>query len=309
MKAMFLNETGGPEKLVYGDAPEPEAGEGEVLIRVHATAVTPTEFDWFPTWKTATQAPRPFPIILSHEFSGVVAACGPGVTDLGVGDAVYGLNDWFRNGAQAECCVARAAELSPKPQSLDHIHAAVVPISALTAWQGLFDRGGLRAGQRVLIHGAAGGVGSFATQLAHWRGAHVIATASAHNLAFVRSLGADEVVDYKATRFEDVAHDVDLVFDTVGGETLARSWALLKAGGKLVTVAAASEPATDPRVRDSFFIVEPRRAQLREIASLIDGGHLQAIVEAVLPLSEARQAYARARQGGMRGKIVLRVAS
>ena len=309
MKAMFLNETGGPEKLVYGDAPEPEAGEGEVLIRVHATAVTPTEFDWFPTWKTATQAPRPFPIILSHEFSGVVAACGPGVTDLGVGDAVYGLNDWFRNGAQAECCVARAAELSPKPQSLDHIHAAVVPISALTAWQGLFDRGGLRAGQRVLIHGAAGGVGSFATQLAHWRGAHVIATASAHNLAFVRSLGADEVVDYKATRFEDVAHDVDLVFDAVGGETLARSWALLKAGGTIVTVAAASEPATDPRVRDSFFIVEPRRAQLREIASLIDGGHLQAIVEAVLPLSEARQAYARARQGGMRGKIVLRVAS
>jgi NADPH:quinone reductase-like Zn-dependent oxidoreductase len=309
MKAVFVNETGGPEKLIYGDAPEPQAAEGEVMIRVHATAVTPTEFNWFPTWKTAAQTPRPFPIILSHEFSGVVEALGPGVTDVALGDAVYGLNDWFRNGAQAEFCVARAAELAPKPQSLDHVHAAVVPISALTAWQGLFDRGGLNAGQRVLIHGAAGGVGIFAVQLADWRGAHVIVTASADNLAFVRTLGADEVIDYKATRFEDVAHDIDLVFDGVGGETLTRSWALLKPAGRLVTIATASEAVTEPRVRDAFFIVESKRAQLREIARLLDEGQLRPIVEAVFPLADARRAYARAQHGGMRGKIVLRVAS
>ncbi len=307
MRAVFLNEIGGPEKLTYGDVPEPRAGEGEVLVAVQATAITPTEFDWAPTWKTATQGPRPFPIILSHEFSGVVAALGPQVTEFAAGDAVYGLNDWFCNGAQAEYCVAPAADLAPKPLSLDHPDAASVPISALTAWQGLFDRGGLRAGQRVLIHGAAGGVGVFAVQLAHRCGAHVIATASAHNLAFVQELGADEVIDYRATPFEDVAHDVDLVFDAVGGDTLARSWAVLKPGGRLVTIAASSEPATDPRVRAAFFIVEPSRAQLREIARLLDGGELRPIVAAVFPLAEARQAYASAQRGGLRGKIVLRV--
>jgi NADPH:quinone reductase-like Zn-dependent oxidoreductase len=307
MNAVLLNEIGGPENLAYGHTPEPLAGEGEVLVRVHATAVTPTEFEWAPTWKTANQGRRPFPIILSHEFSGVVAARGPGVADIAVGDAVYGLNDWFRNGAQAELCVARAADLASKPLSLDHVHAAVVPISALTAWQGLFDRGGLSAGQRVLVHGAAGGVGLFAVQLAHWRGAHVIATASAHNVAFVHTLGADEVIDYKAARFETVAHDVDLVFDAVGGETLTRSWAVLTPAGRLVTIATASEPATEPRVRDAFFIVEPNREQLREIARLLDGGQLRASVEAVFPLAEVRQAYARAQHGGMRGKIVLQV--
>jgi NADPH:quinone reductase-like Zn-dependent oxidoreductase len=300
MKAVFLNATGGPETLVYSDAPEPHAGDGEVLVRVHATAITPTEFDWVPTWKTPAGAPRPFPIILSHEFSGVVEAVGSSVTDIVVGDAVYGLNDWFRNGAQAELCVALATELGPKPHSVDHAHAAAVPISALTAWQGLFARGGLTAGQRVLIHGAAGGVGIFAVQLARWRGAHVTATASARDLASIRTLGADEVVDYQATRFEDVAYDVDLVFDAVGGETLARSWSVLKPSGRLVTIATASEVATEPRVGDAFFIVEANRVQLREIARLLDDGQLRLVVEAVFPLTEASQAYARAGQGGMR---------
>ena len=208
MKAMRLPAFGGPETLIYANAPQPHPREGEVLVRVHATAITPTEFAWEPTWRTPTGGARPFPITLGHEFSGVIAAFGPGITDFSPGDAVYGLNDWFGDGAQAEYCLARAEALAPKPKSLSHVEAAAVPISALTAWQGLFERGRLAAGQRVLIHGAAGGVGIFAVQLAHWRGARVMGTASAGNLDFVRQLGAFEVIDYRAQRFEDVVREV-----------------------------------------------------------------------------------------------------
>jgi NADPH:quinone reductase-like Zn-dependent oxidoreductase len=163
---------------------------------------------------------RPLPLILGHEFSGVVAEVGRGVTAPARGEAVYGLNDWFRDGAEAEYCVARADEVAAKPRSVDHTHAAAVPISALTAWQGLFGHARLAAGERVLVQRAAGGVGLWAVQLARWRGARVIGTASARNRDFVRGLGADEVIDYRATRFEDAVRDLDVVFDTVGGETL-----------------------------------------------------------------------------------------
>jgi NADPH:quinone reductase-like Zn-dependent oxidoreductase len=217
---------------------------------------------------------------------------------------VYGLNDWYRDGASAEYCVARVADIAGKPAGVDHVHAASTPISALTAWQGLIERVGLAAGQRVLIHGAAGGVGTLAVQLARWRGARVTATASAANLDFVRSLGADEVIDYRAERFEDVVRRVDVVFDTVGGETLERSWGVLKPGGKLVTVAASGEQTTDERIRAAYFIVEPSRTQLAEIARLIDGGTLRPVVGAVFPLAEARQAY---QHKPVRGKVVLRV--
>ncbi len=232
------------------------------------------------------------------------AALGAGVRDVGVGDLVYGLNDWYRDGASAEYCVARVADIAHKPAGVDHVHAAATPISALTAWQGLVERAGLAAGQRVLIHGAAGGVGTFAVQLARWRGARVIGTASAANLDFVRSLGADEVIDYRAERFEDVARDVDVVFDTVGGETLERSWGVLKPGGRLVTIAASGEQTTDERVRAAFFIVEPSRTQLAEIARLIDAGALRPVVGVVFPLAEARQAY---QHKPSHGKVVLRV--
>ena len=191
-----------------------------------------------PTWKTRTGEDRPFPIILGHEFSGVIAALGAGAAEWAEGDPVYGLNDWFADGAQAECCVAPAAPLAPKPRSLDHAQAAVVPISALMAWQALFERARLQAGQRILIYGAAGSVGNFAVQLARWRGEHVIGTASAPNLDVVRALGADEVIDYRATRFEESVRDMDAVLDTVGGETLQRSRGVLKSGGTLVTIAA-----------------------------------------------------------------------
>jgi len=304
MKAILLRARGGPESLAYGDLPRPRPRKGEVLVRVHATAVTPTEFAWVPTWRTPTGEARPFPIILGHEFSGVVADLGPGVTALSEDSPVYGFTDWFSNGTDAEYCVSRVTELAPKPRSIDHVHAAVVPISAVTAWQGLFDRGGLRAGQRALIHGAAGGVGSFAVQLARWRGGHVIGTASGGNLDFVHELGADEVVDYKTTRFEEIVHDVDVVFDTVGGDTLERSRRVLKPSGKMVTIATQSAGSTDEAVRNAFFVVEAKGEQLAEIARLIDAGHLRPVVDIVFALAQARQAY---EYKPRRGKVVLRV--
>lgn len=305
MKAIRLHGRGGPEAFAYEEAPQPRPGEGEVLVRVHAAAVTPTELVWVPTWTTPTGEPRRFPIILGHEFSGEVAAVGDGVTDVAVGNPVYGLNDWFGDGALAEYCVARAAEVAPKPRSVDHLAAAVTPISALTAWQGLLGRARLAAGDRVLVHGAAGGVGVFAVQLARWRGATVIGTASPTNAAFVHGLGADEVIDYRAVRFEDIVHGIDVVFDTVGGETLDRSWGVLKPGGRLVTIAASVEGSPDPRTREAFFIVRPDRGQLNEITRLIDAAQLRPVVDCVFPLAQARQAF---EHKPTRGKVVLSVA-
>jgi NADPH:quinone reductase-like Zn-dependent oxidoreductase len=244
---------------------------------------------------------------LGHEFSGVIESAGPNVTGFRAGEEVFGLNDWFTNGAQAEYCVVDESGLARKPKSLNHTEAAVVPISALTAWQGLFEKGNLQRGQRVLIHGAAGGVGTFAVQMARWRGARVIATASSGNLDFVRALGADQLIDYRKTRFEDVICDVEVVFDPVGGETLDRSWKVLKPGGTVVTVATASGQSSESRVRDAFMIVRADGAQLAEIGSMIDAGELRVFLQQTFELAEAREAYARARQGGMRGKVALRV--
>ena len=307
MKAAYLTRRAGPEGLVFGELPQPQPTRGEVLVKVHASAVTPTEFSWLPTFMTRTGEPRSFPIVLGHEFSGAIEEVGEAVNGLRVGDAVYGMNDWLANGAQAEYCVAPAAALAPMPSTLDPTKAAVVPISALTAWQGLFERCRLEAGERVLVHGGAGGVGVFAVQLAHWRGAHVIATASTRNVDFVRSLGAVEVVDYQTTPFERVVREADVVFDAVGGETLDRSWSMLRPGGRLVTIAAQSEAMKDPRVRDAFFIVEQNAGQLAEIGRLLDSGKVRAFVETVFGLNQAREAYARANRGGMRGKVALQV--
>ena len=304
MKAIRLHARGGPESIRFEDAPTPQPGPGEVLVRVCAAAVTPTELLWVPTWAARDGSPRPLPVIPGHEFSGEVAALGERVTAVGVKEAVYGMNDWFGDGAQAEYCLARPADIARKPASVDHCHAGVTPISALTAWQGLFERARLAAGQHVLIHGAAGGVGSFAVQLARWRGARVTGTASAANIDFVRSLGADEVIDYRAERFDDVVRDVDVVFDTVGGQTLERSWGVLKPGGRLVTVAASGVRTTVERIRAAYFIVEPSQTQLVEVARLIDGGALRPIVGAEFPLADALLAY---RHKPARGKVVLRV--
>jgi NADPH:quinone reductase-like Zn-dependent oxidoreductase len=303
MKAICLRVRRGPEAFAYEESAQPRPSDGEVLVRVHAAGVMHTELGWDQTWTTNRGEPRPWPVILGHEFSGEIASLGTGVKDMAVGDLVYGLNDWSSNGAYAEYCTAPVADIAPKPANVDHIHAAATPIGALTAWQGLFERAGLTAGQRVLIHGASGGVGTFAVQLAHWRGARVTATASLANLDFVRRLGADEVIDYRAQRFEDAVGGVDVVLDTVGGETLDRSWGVLRPGGRLVTVADPGE-ASDERSRAAYFIVEPNRAQLQEISRLIETGSLRPVVGAVFPLDEARQAY---QHKPNHGKVVLRV--
>ena len=307
MKAICLNEKAGPEALTAGEVPRPLPQNGEVLVKVYATAVMPAEFHWYPTFSQHSGKPRSFPVVLSHEFSGAVESVGPGVNGFQPGEKIYGLNDWFSNGAQAEYCVVAATAAARKPQSLDDVHAAVVPISALTAWQGLFEKAKLEPGQRILIHGGAGGVGSFAVQLARWRGARVIATASTANVDFVRSLGADEVIDYRTTRFEKVVRDVDVVFDAVGGDTLERSWAVLNPDGKLVTVATQSAVAAEQRARDAFILVRADGPQLAQIATMIDAGELRVFVAEVFRLDQAREAYSRAQEGGMRGKIALRV--
>ena len=213
MKAIRLHARGGPEQMVYEDAPLPAPAAGEALLRVYAAGITPTELTWSETYRTPDGHER-LPTIPGHDVSGVVEALGPGVSDVSPGDAVYGLVAFPRDGSAAEYVAVRAADLAPKPRSLDHVHAAAVPLSALTAWQALFVHAGLAAGQRVLIHGAAGGVGAFAAQLARWRGAHVSATASARHHDFLRELGVETVIDYRTTRFEEVLRDVDVVLDT-----------------------------------------------------------------------------------------------
>jgi NADPH:quinone reductase-like Zn-dependent oxidoreductase len=306
MKAVRLHARGGPESLVFEDAPKPIPGAGEVLVRVFAAAVTPTELLWAPTWTTQTGEPRPLPIIPGHEFAGDVEALGVGVAGLEVGDAVYGMNDWFGDGAQAEYCLAPATAISKKPFSADYVQSAAMPISALTAWQGLIERGRLERGQHVLIQGGAGAVGGFAVQLACWRGARVTATASAANVEYVRGLGAAKVVDYRSTSFEDEVQDVDVVFDTVGGDTLRRSWNVLKHGGRIVTIATSEEGTQDVRTREAFFIVEPNRMQLENLALLIDGSVIRPLVAAEFQLADAMKAY---EYRPLRGKVVLRVGS
>jgi NADPH:quinone reductase-like Zn-dependent oxidoreductase len=304
MKAIRQHAYGGAETLRYEDAPKPSPKAGDVLVQVRAAGVTPTELLWATSRTTQSGTPRPLPFIPGHEFSGEVVALGEGVISVSVGEAVYGMNDWYSDGAQAEYCLARVAEIARKPSSVDHDHAAVTPISALTAWQGLFERARIDVGQHILIHGAAGGVGSFALQFAHARGARVTATVSAANIDFVRQLGADDVIDYRDDRFEERVHGVDAVFDTVGGDTLRRSWSVLKPGGRLVTIAASEEDAQDERTRAAFFIVETRRAELEEIARLIDSGQVHPVVGAEFPLADAIRAY---QTKPVRGKVVLRV--
>jgi len=305
MKAIRLHHVGGPESLRYDDAPKPIPKDNQVLVQVYATAITPTEFVWYPTFHTLEGRERPFPIILGHEFSGVVEAVGLDCMGVRVGDHIYGLSDWFIDGAQAEYCVTVPPHIAPKPVSLEHIQAAAIPISALTAWQALIDRACLSAGQRVLIHGAAGGVGSFAVQIARHQKAHVIVTASAVNVEFVKALGADEVIDYRITPFETVIRDVDVVLDTIGGGTRDRSWGVLRTGGRLVTIAADAEGSKEQRVRDAFFIVESNRNQLMNISHLIDTGVLRSVVGSVFAMEHFREAY---EQKPLRGKNVLRIA-
>lgn len=309
MKAVRIHSFGGPEVLSYEETPRPQVGPDDVLIRVHAAAVNPVD------WKIREGYLRGFidyelPVTLGWDVSGVVEEVGGAVTDLRVGDEVYSRPDITRDGAYAEYIAVRASEAAPKPRSLDHVQAASVPLAALTAWAALFDAADLQPGQTVLIHAAAGGVGSFAVQLAKWKGARVIGTASAANHGLLRELGADELVDYNTTRFEEVVRGVDVVLDTIGGDTLARSWGVLRPGGVLVTVVAQQDEATAAQhgVRSASIFIQPDKNRLVKLAELIDAGHVRPQVSTVLPLAEARRAHELSQSGHTRGKIVLRVA-
>lgn len=292
MRAIRLHAPGGIAELVDERVDTPRPREGEALVRVHAAAITRDELDW-PVDR--------LPAIPSYELAGVVAALGPDAQGIVEGDEVYALADFERDGAAAEYAVVQAELLAPRPRALGYVECAAIPLPALTAWQGLFAHGSLAAGERVLVHGAAGGVGSFAVQLARHRGAHVIGTASTRSLEVARELGADEVVDNLTARFEEVVDPVDLVFDTSGGDLLQRSPAVLREGGRLVSV--ADEPSGD----GVFFVVEPNREQLVELAALVDSGELRSLVDSVFPLADARAAFARSMEPGKRGKVVLRV--
>ena len=277
--------------LAIAEVPMPAPGKGEVLIQVRAAGVTHTELRWYPTSHNKEGGPRGH-AIPGHEFSGAVAQIGEEVDAFAVGDEVFGMNDWFTDGATAEYCVTLRASIARMPAALSLVEAAAVPIGALTAWQGLLDRAKLQAGERVLVHGAAGAVGVFAVQLAHLHGAEVIATASARHKEFVAQLGANRVIDYKNEAFEQMVRDVDVVFDAVGGETLAHSWGMLKSSGRVVTIAADSEGTDDQRTKDAFFIVEPNQQQLIEVGELLNTGRLRVFVDAQVPLDNAAAAYA-----------------
>lgn len=306
MKAVRIHKFGGPEVLTYEDAPRPEPTAGEVLIRVHAAGVNPVD------WKTRERGFRrkELPMIVGWEASGVVESVGSAVTRFKPGDKVYAMTDLARDGAYAEFVVAREDAVAIKPGSIGHVEAAAVPLAALTAWQAMFDTAGLTQGQTVLIHGAAGGVGHLAVQLAKAKGARVIGTASERNHEFLKTIGCDEVIDYRTTRFEDVVKDVDVVLDTVGGDTLERSYAVVKKGGFVVSIVGepSQEKARERGVRTGRILVKPDGAQLTEIGALIDAGKVRPEVSHTFPLAEAAKAHEQSRTGHTRGKIVLKVA-
>jgi NADPH:quinone reductase-like Zn-dependent oxidoreductase len=294
MRALRLHSPG-IEGLALDEIDAPALAPGEALVEVHAAAITRDELEW-PVDR--------LPAIPSHELSGVVSAVAAGVQDVAVGEAVYALTPFDRAGVAATYAAVPADLLAPKPSALDHVESAAIPLAALSAWQGLFDHGRLESGERVVIHGAAGGVGHFATQLARSRGAYVIGTASAARLEAVRELGADEALD---VALAEGLEPVGLVFDTVGGELLERSAAMLRPGGRLVSV--AEEPPRSESLEAAYFVVEPKRDQLVEIARLVDEGALRPAIDSVYPLSEATAAFERSMGRGKRGKVVLRVAA
>ncbi len=308
MKAVRLHSYGDRSGLIYEDAPCPEARNGDLLIRVLAAGVNPVDAamrqgymaGWFP---------RTFPLILGLDVSGVVEAVGPDARGFRAGDEVFARTDPMRDGAYADFVCVPASDVVRKPSAVDHIAAAAVPHAGLTAWEALFEAGGLTEGETALIHGAAGGVGHLAVQFAKCRGARVIATGSGQRLDFLRGLGADEVIDYTTTPFEERAQDVDLVLDTVGGETQHRSWGTLKRGGILVSL--MEQPSEDRMqahgVRGQMVMGHNDPAILGQIAALMDEGQVKPYVSATFPLREAADAHEAIETRRTQGKIVLRV--
>jgi NADPH:quinone reductase-like Zn-dependent oxidoreductase len=303
MKAITVRDRGaGAGGLTLTDVPYPHAAENDVIVRVHAAGFTPGELDWPTTWADRAGRDRT-PSVPGHELSGVVAELGYGTTGLTVGQRVFGLADWSRDGSLAEYTAVEARNLAPLPVDVDHVMAAAAAISGLTAWQGLIDHARLRAGQTVLVHGAAGGVGSIAVQLAREVGAVVIGTGRDADRDTALGLGVSAFLDLQADKLE-AAGEVDVVFDVIGGKVLDRSAAVVRAGGTLVTIATV--PTVKPRDgRAVFFVVEPDRSALAELAQRLRDGRLKPIVGAVRPLAEAPAAFGPGRR--TRGKTIIRV--
>ena len=307
MKAIVAHEYGGPEVLKYEDAPVPEPKENEILVRVIASGVNPAD-PLILNGKFAKEFGTHLPLILGYDMAGSVVKTGDKVTKLKVGDSVYAYLLW--GGGWAEYCISNEGESAIKPKSLSLTEAAAVPLAALTAWQALIDVGKIQSGQTVLIHGGSGGVGSFAIQIAKARGARVIATASTANQDLLQQLGADVAIDYTKQKFEDVAHDVDLVLDPVGRDTLARSYSVVKRGGTVITIVSRCDESELKKhgIRGASLSSHPDAAELTEITKLIDAGRIKPIVSQVLPLTDAAKADAQAETHHTRGKMVLKIA-
>ncbi len=305
-KAVRIHSFGGPDHLVLDDAPLPEPHGDEVLLRVHAASVNPLDTK-IRSGQMPNVSDHDLPLTLGRDVAGTIESCGVDAHYMvRAGDPVFALLGDRDRGGYAEFVVVKAVEMTAVPQDLDFVLAAAVPLAGLTAWQGLFDHGGLREGQRVLIHGAAGGVGHFAVQFAKAKGAYVYATASGQDLDFVRGLGTDEAIDYRTQRFEDIARDIDLVLDLVGGENQDRSWAVLRPGGMLVSTLGKPDPAKGGGgKRGTNFVHRSNAAQLAEIGVLIAAGAVTPHIDAVFPLAEAAAAQERLEHGHVRGKIVL----
>jgi NADPH:quinone reductase-like Zn-dependent oxidoreductase len=310
MQAVRMHEYGGAEVLRHEDAPRPDPGPGEVLVRVHGAGLNPID------WKVRAgflrkYIPHSLPLVPGWDVSGTVEWPGPKVGRVQHGDEVYTRLDVRRDGAYAEYVAVPSQDLARKPRTIDHLHAAAVPLAGLTAWQALFDAGHaqLAEGQTLLVHGGAGGVGHFAVQLGKWRGARVIATGSTGNEGFLRELGADLFIDHTRDRFEDIARDVDVVLDTVGGETLQRSWGVVRAGGALVSTVErpSAEEAERRGVRAGLISTQTNVDHLNELGALIDAAKVRPVVSRILPLGQARKAHETLEAGHVRGKLVLDV--
>jgi NADPH:quinone reductase-like Zn-dependent oxidoreductase len=303
MKAVWIPAFGGPDVLSYGVTRRPEPREEELLIRVHAAGVNPV--DW--KLREGKLGPLPMPRVLGGDISGTVEALGPGVHDFYQGQPVFAYSTY--GSGYSEFAIAAVSSVAPKPRSISDVDAAATPLAGLTAWQALFDIADLQAGQKVLILGGAGGVGTFAVQMAHRKGATVIATASASNSVFLRRLGANQVIDYHTTRFEDVVKQVDVVLDLVGGESHDHAWKVIKLGGTFVSTVQlpCQEQALTRGVRALKMHTRSKGDQLTLIGDLIANGELKVIVDKVLPLCEARKAQELSQLGHTRGKIVLSV--
>jgi NADPH:quinone reductase-like Zn-dependent oxidoreductase len=304
MKAVRMHEPTGVSALVYEEVPDAKPLACDVLVKVAACGITHNELD-YPIW-TCRAGHRRATVIPGAEVSGVVAALGFGTAGVAVGDEVFGLADQWRDGTAAEYVAVEARNVAPKPQTVDHVHAAALPRAGLTAWQALFEHGKLTGGQTVVIHGAGGAVGSTAVQLARWAGAEVIGTGRAHSRQLAADLGASRYLDLDSGGLEDAAGQADLVFDTIGGGVLARSAALLRPGGILITVRADSQLPARADITAFSFIQESNRAQLIELARLVDEGQLRPQVGGVYPLEEAAEAFRAKAAGGIPGRVVLR---